>query len=187
MCGNGIPPRGHHRFARGYGGSLVRGVLSGGSRPAGRLPPCRAGVASGGRKQVSMGTCTDQLGHLLYGREEPSERRGVQFPVREVAYCVLAHLYERYHVLDGLEVLERNLQLGLFGCCHCRITPSVARLTSSPQSARDGRRRGEREGASSPGVVAMWRVSLARGRAAMGFPIRCRCPWRGAFRLARLS
>ena len=35
-------------------------------------------------------------------------------------------------------------------------------------AAVGGYRRGEREGASSPVVVAMWRVSLARGCAAMG-------------------
>ena len=43
---------------------------------------------------------------------------GSKFPVREVVHRVLAHLYERCHVLDGVEVLERNLRLGLFGCCH---------------------------------------------------------------------
>lgn len=104
----------------------------------------------------------------------------------KVAHHILAHLYEHRHVLDVVEILERNLQPGLFGCCHCRAIPSVACLASSPQSAWDGRRRDEREGALSLGVVAMWRVSLARGRTAMGVPIRCRCPRRAAFRLARL-
>ena len=123
-------------------------------------------IASG--EEVALSMC-----HLVY--------------VDVVLADVLAHLYERRHVLDGVEVLERNPRLGLFGCCHCRVTPSVARLASSPRPARGGRRRGEREWAKSPGVVAMWQVSLARGRATMGFPIRCRCPWRAASRLARLS
>lgn len=43
----------------------------------------------------------------------------VLLSVCKIAHCVLDHLYERRHVLDGVEVLERNLRLGLFGCCHC--------------------------------------------------------------------
>ena len=85
------------------------------------------------------------------------------FPVREAAHRVLAHLYKRRYVLDGVEVLERTLWLGPFGCCHFRAAPSVARVASFLRSAQDGKCRGELDGALSPRVVAMWRVSLAMG------------------------
>lgn len=81
----------------------------------------------------------------------------VALSMRRLAYVgvvladVLAHLYERRHVLDGAEVLERNLRLGLFGCCHCRVTPSAARL---------GCRGGGRPPYLRPGILAAFRIII---------------------------